>query len=42
MLMTRFFVDTTTMCLMVVQPVNDTTVYAVRNGNLEITFQYEE
>ena len=42
MMLTRCFIDFTTMSLMFVQPEADTTEYKVRNGNLNITFQYDE
>ena len=42
MMLTHCYIDFTTMCLMFVQPEADTTEYKIRNGNLEITFQYEE
>ena len=42
MVVTRCFVDISTMCLMFVQPANDGTEYKVRNGNLNITITYEE
>lgn len=41
MVITRCFVDVATMCLMFVQPEKDSTVYKVRNGNLNITVTYE-
>lgn len=40
MVVTRCFVDLTTMCLMFVQPASDGTQYQVRNGNLNITVTY--
>ena len=41
MMLTRCFIDFATMSLMFVQPEADTTQYKVRNGNLNITFQYD-
>lgn len=42
MMLTHCFVDFATMSLMFVQPSIDTTEYKVRNGNLNITFQYKD
>ena len=42
MMLTHCFIDFSTMNLMFVQPEADTTEYKIRNGNLEITYQYEE
>ena len=42
MVITRCFVDFSTMHLLFVQPEADTTQYKVRNGNLNITITYDE
>lgn len=42
MVITRCFVDLSTMCLMFVQPEADTTQYKVRNGDLNITVSWDE
>ena len=41
MVVTKCFVDVTTMCLMFVQPDKDSTVYKVRNGNLNIDITFD-
>lgn len=40
-MLTRCYIDFETMCLMFVQPKNDTTDYKVQNGDLKVTFQYD-
>ena len=42
MLTTYCFVDTDTMCLMFVTPQTNTTEFKVVEGNLNISFQYED
>lgn len=42
MILTQCFVDLDTMCLMFVQPQADTTQYAVVDGDLMITVEYDE